>query len=102
VSHKLLRFFVPLLLMAMLAVSAVSWGDPLLRTLFGMQVAFYLVGALGGNIRFLQRHAVVRVVHYFTMVQWAMLVAWSKYAMGEQQVTWEPSKRPAVTHGTPR
>lgn len=101
-SHKLLRFSAPLLLLAMLAVSAVSWGDPLLRGLFLLQATFYLVGTLGGNIRFLQRRAVVRVVHYFTMVQWAMLMAWLKYATGQQQVTWEPSRRPAVTHGTPR
>jgi hypothetical protein len=32
------------------------------------------------------------------MVQWAMLRAWGKYALGQQQVTWEPSRRP---RGTP-
>jgi hypothetical protein len=25
-----------------------------------------------------------------------------KYLSGQQQVTWEPSRRPAVTHGAPR
>jgi hypothetical protein len=27
------------------------------------------------------------------MVQWAMLRAWGKYALGQQQVTWEPTRR---------
>ena len=101
-SHKLLRFSAPLLLLAMLAVSAVSWSDPVLRVLLALQVAFYAMGAVGGSIPVLQRHALVRVAHYFTMVQWAMLMAWSKYALGQQQVTWEPSRRPAVTPGGPR
>ena len=101
-SHKLLRFSAPLLLLAMLAVSAVSWSDPVLRVLLALQVAFYAMGAVGGSIPVLQRHALVRVAHYFTMVQWAMLMAWSKYTLGQQQVTWEPSRRPAVTPGGPR
>jgi cellulose synthase/poly-beta-1,6-N-acetylglucosamine synthase-like glycosyltransferase len=101
-SHKLLRFVAPLLLVAMLAVSALSWGDPILRTLFGLQVGFYLLGVVGGRVPLLQGRGIVRVAHYFTMVQWAMLMAWGKYALGQQQVTWEPSRRPAITHGTPR
>jgi cellulose synthase/poly-beta-1,6-N-acetylglucosamine synthase-like glycosyltransferase len=100
-SHKLLRFLAPLLLLMMLMVSAFGWSDPVLQVLFGLQLTFYLLGAAGGSMAFLQRCAPVRVAHYFTMVQWAMLMAWLKYAAGQQQVTWEPSKRP-VTHGTPR
>jgi cellulose synthase/poly-beta-1,6-N-acetylglucosamine synthase-like glycosyltransferase len=101
-SHKLLRFLAPLLLLAMLVVSALGWSDPVLRTLFGLQVAFYLLGVIGGSVPWLQQRAAVRVARYFTMVQWAMLLAWIKYALGQQQVTWEPSRRPAATHGTPR
>ena len=97
-SHKLLRFLAPLLLLTMLVLSALGWGDPVLRVLFGMQVAFYLLGAVGGRVPFLQRRAAVRVAHYFTMVQWAMLMAWLKYALGQQQVTWEPSRREEVAH----
>jgi cellulose synthase/poly-beta-1,6-N-acetylglucosamine synthase-like glycosyltransferase len=101
-SHKLLRFGAPLLLLTMLTVSALAWNDPVLHGFFWLQAAFYLVGVIGGGVPFLQRRSVVRVAHYFTMVQWAMLLAWSKYALGEQQVTWEPSRRQAVTHGRPR
>ncbi len=34
---------------------------------------------------------------FFTMVQWAMLKAWGKYALGQQQLTWEPSQRQHLT-----
>jgi cellulose synthase/poly-beta-1,6-N-acetylglucosamine synthase-like glycosyltransferase len=105
VSHKLLRFSVPLLLLAMLAASAVSWGDPVLRKLFWLQVACYLLGAGGGSVPVLKRNAVGRAAHYFTIVQWAMLIAWAKYVLGQQQVAWDPSRRdemPAGDYASPR
>jgi cellulose synthase/poly-beta-1,6-N-acetylglucosamine synthase-like glycosyltransferase len=99
-SHKLLRFLAPLLLLAALVASALA-GDPLLRLLFGLQAAFYVLGYVSGVAPRLQRLPFVRVMHFFTMVQCAMLVAWVKYAMGQQQVTWEPSRRQTVTPGVP-
>jgi cellulose synthase/poly-beta-1,6-N-acetylglucosamine synthase-like glycosyltransferase len=102
-SHKLLRFVAPLLLLTALAVSAagLALGDRPLAALFGMQVAFYALGVGGGRIALLRRNALVRVAYFFIMVQWAMLLAWAKYVAGEQQTTWEPSKRPEVTHVAP-
>jgi cellulose synthase/poly-beta-1,6-N-acetylglucosamine synthase-like glycosyltransferase len=99
-SHKLLRFLAPLLLLAALVASALA-GDPLLRLLFGLQAVVYGLGYVSGVAPWLQRLPFVRVMHYFTMVQYAMLVAWVKYAMGQQQVTWEPSRRRTVTPGVP-
>ena len=96
-SHKLLRFSAPWLLLAALAASGALRAEPLYRGLFALQVAFYLIGAAGGRIGAMQRYRLVRVTHYFVMVQWAMLVAWIRYALGQQQVTWEPSKRPEIT-----
>lgn len=100
-SHKLLRFGAPFLLLAALATSGALSGDPFYRALFGLQVALYLVGGVGGRVSALERFRLVRVAHYFVMVQWAMLVAWIRYALGQQQVTWEPSKRPTIT-STPK
>jgi cellulose synthase/poly-beta-1,6-N-acetylglucosamine synthase-like glycosyltransferase len=98
-SHKLLRFAAPLLLVVALVASSVgvARGDSLLGALLGLQAAFYLAGAVGGSVPVLQRHPAVRVAHFFTMVQWAMLLAWGKYVSGQQQTTWEPSKRQDVT-----
>jgi cellulose synthase/poly-beta-1,6-N-acetylglucosamine synthase-like glycosyltransferase len=99
-SHKLLRFCAPVLLVVALVASALS-GDPVVKVLFWLQVAFYVLGYASGAVHALQGNPLVRVAHFFTMVQLAMLLAWIKYARGQQQVTWEPSRRPAMTPGAP-
>jgi hypothetical protein len=101
VSHKLLRFAAPLLLLAALVVSGISWRDGTLQVLFWGQVAFYTLGVVGGRVPVLRTNSLVRVVHFFTMVQCAMLVAWGRYALGHQQTTWEPSKRPEAAPAAP-
>ena len=100
-SHKLLRFAAPLLLLAALVTSGLAWGDPVLWPLFWLQAALYALGFVSGRVAFLQRRSLPRIAHFFTMVQWAMLLAWGKWAMGQQQVTWEPSKRHDVTQVAP-
>ncbi len=96
VSHKLLRFLGPFLILATLATSGVLIGHQPFRALFWTQVGFYGFGCLGGLLRPLQRSRLIKIAYYFTMVQWAMLVAWVKYARGHHQVTWDPSKRRAI------
>jgi len=100
-SHKLLRFCVPFFLLTALITSGLLLSNPLLSVLFWMQVGFYLLASLGGIRGPFKRLALVRVAHYFTMVQWAMLVAWGKYALGHQQLTWEPSKRRRLMRPAP-
>ena len=94
VSHKLFRFLVPFMLLTILATSAVLMAEQPFPFLFWTQVAFYVLGAIGGVINPLQRYPFFRVAYYFTMVQSAILVAWWKYGKGHNQVAWEPSKRP--------
>jgi cellulose synthase/poly-beta-1,6-N-acetylglucosamine synthase-like glycosyltransferase len=100
-SHKFLRFAAPLLLVVALLVSALSWGDPLLRLLLLGQLAFYALGVVGGSLPVLHGNVLVRTIHFFTMVQCAMLMAWGRYAMGHQQTTWEPSKRAETAQAAP-
>jgi cellulose synthase/poly-beta-1,6-N-acetylglucosamine synthase-like glycosyltransferase len=98
-SHKLLRFAAPLFLLTALATSGLGFylGDSTLRALFVLQVGSYVIGLASGRVRFLQRYAVVRAAHFFIIVQWAMLMAWGKYALGQQQTTWEPTQRQELT-----
>jgi hypothetical protein len=98
-SHKLLRFVAPLLLLTALAASGLGFylGDSTLRGLFVLQMGFYVISVASGRVRFLQRYAIIRAAHFFTIVQWAMLMAWSKYALGQQQTTWEPTQRQELT-----
>jgi cellulose synthase/poly-beta-1,6-N-acetylglucosamine synthase-like glycosyltransferase len=99
-SHKLLRFLAPILLLTALVASGLA-GDPWLRAAFALQLAFYLLAYASGIAPGLQRQRLIRVAHFFTMVQLAMLMAWVKYALGQQQVTWEPSRRSVITPGLP-
>src|SRR5712692_1802484 len=96
-SHKLLRFLDPCLLLATLARSGLLSGEPLYRLMFCAQAGFYLLAGAGGIMSPLQRSRVVRTAYFFTMVEWAMLAAWGRYALGHRQVTWEPSRRQGLT-----
>jgi len=102
-SHKLLRLLAPFLLLSILGTTGVLMREQPFPLIFWTQIGFYALGVTGGLVTALQRNAIVRVVYYFTMVQWAMLVAWVKYARGHQQIAWEPSKRPGIVapdHGS--
>ena len=68
---------------------------------FAGQAAFYLVAYASGIVPRLRQQRLVRVAHFFTMVHVAMLMALVKYAMGQNQVTWEPPRHPAITPGIP-
>ena len=102
-SHKLLRFLAPLFLVAALVASVAGAlaGDRPLLVLGALQAAFYLAGYVSSLVPRLQEQRLIRVAHFFTMVQCAMLVAWVKYALGQQQVTWEPSRRQAISPSVP-
>jgi cellulose synthase/poly-beta-1,6-N-acetylglucosamine synthase-like glycosyltransferase len=96
-SHKLLRFVAPFLLLTAFVTSIFLSSAPLYGAIFCAQLGFYLLACSGGIVSPLQRNRIVRTAYFFTMAQWAMLRAWGKYALGQQQLTWEPSKRQHLT-----
>lgn len=100
-SHKLLRFLAPFLLLTAFISSLLLISEPLYAAIFGIQLGAYLIACAGGLVTSLQKNRIVRTAYFFTMVQWAMLRAWGKYAVGQQQVTWEPSRRSAITASKP-
>ena len=101
-SHKLLRYVAPFLLLATLTASGALSGEPFYAPLFWGQAAFYVLAGAGALASPLQKNRLVTTAYFFTMVQWAMLRAWGKYALGQQQVTWEPTRRKRVTPAAPR
>ena len=96
-SHKLLRFLAPFLLLATLISSGLLNREPLYGLSFWAQTGLYLLAVAGKVVTPLQQGRVVRTAYFFTMVQWAMLTAWGRYALGHQQVTWEPSRRQGLS-----
>ena len=96
-SHKLLRFLAPFLLLATLISSGLLNREPLYGLSFWAQTGLYLLAVAGKVVTPLQQRRIVRTAYFFTMVQWAMLTAWGRYALGHQQVTWEPSRRQGLS-----
>lgn len=93
-SHKLLRLVCPWALVALLITSTVAWigaeasGDAswalyAARALFGGQVAFYLLAALGGAAGKLG--ALART---FVVLNAAAVVGLWRFVRGSQKVTW--------------
>jgi cellulose synthase/poly-beta-1,6-N-acetylglucosamine synthase-like glycosyltransferase len=89
VSHKLLRWTLPFLLIAMLVTSAALLESPLYRTLFGLQLMFYGWGLVGylfrrriGGIRF------ALVGYYLLAIHLAFLVGFVRFLSGRRESEW--------------
>jgi len=94
-SHKLMRWLVPVFLLAMLLTSAIlATGSAAYALLLILQLMFYalaLAGVVGKVPGALAGPS--RIATYFTTANVATLVAWVKYARGARQEIWSPSKR---------
>jgi cellulose synthase/poly-beta-1,6-N-acetylglucosamine synthase-like glycosyltransferase len=90
ISHKLLRWLVPVFMLAALVSSAALLGRPAYRLLFGLQVGFYLLalgGAAGAGAR------AFRLPFFLLLTNTSILLAWLKFLRGERIVAWRPSER---------
>lgn len=94
-SHKVLRWAVPFLLIALLLSSSVLTAQsPWYRALLYLQVGFYALALPGlANVPLLRNALLVRISLFFTMTNAAALAAWGKYALGIRQEIWTPSQR---------
>ena len=93
-SHKVIRWYVPILLLFMLAINFLLLENTGYRILFGCQLAFYLTALLAhvnGNLA--ASVSVARIALYFSVSNAAILVAWLRYLRGVRQEIWGPSKR---------
>jgi cellulose synthase/poly-beta-1,6-N-acetylglucosamine synthase-like glycosyltransferase len=89
VSHKLLRWTLPFLLIGMLVTSAALLDSPLYRALFALQVLFYGWGLVGYVFR--QRMQGIRfalVAYYLLAIHLAFLVGFVRYLSGRREIEW--------------
>jgi len=92
ISHKLLRWFVPLYLLALFALSLpLASESSTFRLILYMQLAFYALAAAttlqnGRAPRFLS------VPFYFCLVNAAALVGLWDYLAGRRQAVWDPAR----------
>lgn len=96
ISHKCLRYAVPLMLVALLLANvALAVSPGVFRIILAVQVMFY-VAALAGWIteRFGQRMSLLAIPQYFVLANLASVIAFYRFVGGERVVTWEPIREP--------
>ncbi|MET0648479.1 MAG: glycosyltransferase family 2 protein [Pyrinomonadaceae bacterium] len=97
-SHKVMRYLVPLFLLTVLLSSAVLAPRSLFyAAAFAGQAAFY-VAALAGWVleRAGLRVRLLSLPHYFVLANLAAVIAFYKFARGERYARWEPIREPAA------
>ncbi len=92
ISHKVLRYAVPaLLLVALISNLVIANRSEVYQATMALQLAFYL-SALPGWIlaRFGVRVGLLALPYYFVLANAAIIVAFVKHIRGEAHVVWEP------------
>ena len=88
-SHKLIRWFVPVLLLGMLVSNMLLIGHTVFRSIFIVQTVFYLlalIGMVGGERA--RSWSVIYIPYYFLIINLAALKAILEFVMGERYDTW--------------
>jgi biofilm PGA synthesis N-glycosyltransferase PgaC len=85
ISHKLLRLLVPLLMVLMLLASIMSNGS-FYRTVFWLQILFYMLAAFGMLSPSTRKFKPVAVANTFVMLNAAAALAFYNFVMGRKRV----------------
>jgi biofilm PGA synthesis N-glycosyltransferase PgaC len=89
VSHKLLRWTLPFLLIGMLVSSATLLDSSLYRALFALQVLFYGWGLVGCLFRkHIQGIRFALMAYYLLAIHLAFLVGFVRYLFGRREIEW--------------
>lgn len=89
-SHKILRWMVPILLLALLADNIVLIGQPFYRWLLVLQVCFYTLALLQVVVPLHRRWKPLGVPLYFCTLNAAALVGVLELMRGRRHVIWQP------------
>ncbi|MXW81391.1 MAG: glycosyltransferase family 2 protein [Gemmatimonadetes bacterium] len=92
-SHKLLRWFVPVWLVVVLAVNIPLAASEYYGLLLALQVAFYGLATLGLLLpERLGRYWLFYVPAYFTATNWGTLLGLLSFLMGRRHRVWQPAR----------
>lgn len=92
-SHKLLRWCVPFLLVAALVSNAALVVQPLYHVIFVLQVVFYCIALLAISSPRLRSVRVARLIGFMVLTNFSILVAWWRYARHGTMQVWQPTAR---------
>ena len=92
-SHKVLRWLVPVWLLAVLAVNIALAASEYYGFLLALQVAFYGLAALGLLLpERLGRYWLFYVPAYFTATNWGTLLGLLSFLTGRRHRVWQPAR----------
>lgn len=96
VSHKLLRYLVPLLLLMLFAANVpLAVSSPIYWVPLAVQGAFYLMAFCGWLMERLGRRvSLLAMPMYFMLANVASAVAFYKFLRGDRMAQWEPIRDP--------
>jgi len=101
VSHKLLRWIEPVLLIALLVANAALWNSGMwYRIAFCGQITFYLLGLAGTLAVPIRETRIGGIIFYFVMSHAAMTVGIAKGLFNRQSAAWNRTERTPVTKQT--
>lgn len=92
-SHKVLRWMVPVWLCVLLATSAAAGSVPFYGWVFGLQLCFYAFVWLSSKWPLYRRWRLLGVPVFFVTINAAMLVALWELLRGQRYVIWETDRR---------
>lgn len=92
ISHKLLRYLVPFILLLMLITSGLlSVKGDLFRIIFAIQILFYLSSGIGWFLQRSGKHiGPLSIPLYFSLTNIAAIIGFAKFLRGEKYSVWEP------------
>lgn len=95
ISHKLLRWVTPFLLVLVFLSNLMLLNrSDLFRFVFFLQLAVYSMGLF--NLIPIIRIRNIKIIHavfFFFLSNAAIMYGWFRYLSGEKEITWPPSKR---------
>ena len=92
ISHKLLRYAVPLfLIVTFLASTFLAVGSMFFTVILGAQILFYLAAFVAWFLEMYgKRSKLLSIPLYFVLANIASLTGFYKFAIGERYARWEP------------
>lgn len=93
ISHKVLRWMVPLAMLLAFVSNAILAGIPAARWLLAGQCVFYGLAMLPSVLPFSGRLSFIRVVRYFVVMNLTVAGGFLRYIFVRQEAAWERSSR---------
>jgi cellulose synthase/poly-beta-1,6-N-acetylglucosamine synthase-like glycosyltransferase len=92
IVHKILRYAVFFLLLAVLVANAFLLDRPAYLAFFGVQCAAYVLAALGPLLRAVGAPSALLLPLHFVLINGAAAAALVRFLCGHKQATWVPRK----------